>query len=167
MKADFAKSVLAVALLTGAALAGRAQERAEPNPEAPKEVKAVRSAMPVLDPLKATAEWAGYVLDPKLRAAVPEADHVIGSAAAWAKLWGAWRGEEQLPKVDFKEEVLFVFTAVGPNIPCLRLYRVGADVGGTVFQTVKGGPGFGYRIFKVSRKGTASLFGQPIHPCGS
>jgi uncharacterized protein YecE (DUF72 family) len=167
MNAHLARSVLAVSLLTGAACAAHAQEKAEPNPEAPKEVRAVRYAMPVLDPLKPTAEWAGYVLDPKLRAAAPEADRVIVDAAAWAKVWSAWRGQEPLPEVNFKEEVLFVFTAVGPNIPCLKLYCKGANVGGTVFQTVKGGPGFGYRIIKVSRKETNSLFGRPIDPSGS
>src|SRR5262249_28846270 len=90
MKADFAESALAVALLTGAALAARAQEIAQPKPEAPKEVKAVRSEMRVLEPLKPAVEWAGYVPNPKLRAAASEADHVISDAAAWAKLWGAW-----------------------------------------------------------------------------
>jgi hypothetical protein len=167
MKADFARLILAVAVLTGAAWAAHAQEKAEPKPEAPQEVKAVRYPMPVLDPLKPAAEWAGYVLDPKLRTAAPETDPVIADAAAWAKLWGTWRGQEPLPEVNFEEEVLFVFTAIGPNIPCLKLYRVGANVGGTVFQTVKGGPGFGYRVIKVPRKGTDSLFGRLIHSSGS
>jgi hypothetical protein len=87
--------------------------------------------------------------------------------ASRAKLCGAWPRQELLPKGNFEEEALFVFTAIAPNIPCLRLLRVGANVGGTVFQTVKGGPGLGYRIIKVSRKGTDSLFGRPSSPGGS
>jgi hypothetical protein len=166
MRSGFTGSVLAVSLLTAAAWATHAEEKAEPKPEAPNQVKAVHYPMPVLDSQLPAAEWTGYVLDPKLRAAAPEADPVIADAAAWAKLWGAWRGQEPLPEVNFEEEALFVFTALGPNIPCLKLYRVGANVGGTVYQTLRGGPGFGYRIIKVPRKGTASLFGRSIKSCG-
>jgi hypothetical protein len=69
--------------------------------------------MPIHQPLQTTADWSGYVLDGKLRAAAPEEDHVVGDAEIWQKLWKAWNGDKELPKVNFKEEVLFVFTAVG------------------------------------------------------
>ena len=162
MNPDLARTVLAVFLATGAAWATPAQEKVESKPEAPNEVKAVRYAMPILRPLKPAAEWAGVVWDLKLKAAAPEADYVISDAASWAKLWDTWRGKEKLPEVNFKEELLFVFTALGPNVPCLELYRSGSNVCGTVGRTVKGGPGFGYRIVKLPRKGISTFFGQPI-----
>jgi hypothetical protein len=159
MKLTLAMSALVASLAVGAVSAIRGQDKVEP-----KENKVVRPAMPVLQPLRPTANWVGTIPDPKLKAAAPEADHVVSDATTWAQLWLTWRGTEKLPEVNFKEEVLFVFTALGPNIPALRLYVTGSSVSGTVYRTLKGGPGFGYRIIKVPRQGLKTFFGQPLNP---
>src|SRR5262249_1173386 len=127
-----------------------------------KDQKVVRNAMPILKPLQTTADWSGYVLDSKLRAAAPAVDHVVRDATTWQKQWNAWNGDRELPKVNFKEEMLFVFTALGPNIPWLKLHHCEGNVGGTIGRTCKGGPGIGYRIVKVPQKEIKSFFGRPI-----
>ena len=33
----------------------------------------------------------------------------------WARLWRAWRPGENVPAVDFGQELILVFTADGPN----------------------------------------------------
>ena len=162
MMQQFAKSAVAGMLLTGVAGATGPNANPQANQEAPKDEKVVRHAMPILKPLQTTADWSGYVLDRKLRAAAPEVDHVVRDARTWRHLWKAWSGDRELPKVNFKEEVLFVFTALGPNVPSLKLHLWEGNVGGTVRQTCKGGPGFGYRIVKVPQKEIKSLFGRPI-----
>jgi hypothetical protein len=162
MMLQFAKSGVVVILLTALTGTTGPKDNVQANQEAPKDEKVVRYAMPILKPLQTTADWSGCVLDGKLRAAAPEADHVVRDAMTWQKLWKAWNGDRELPKVNFKEEVLFVFTARGPNVPCLELYLCGGNVCGTVGRTCKGGPGFGYRIVKVPQKEIKSLFGRPI-----
>lgn len=123
---------------------------------------AVRHAMPILVPLQTTADWSGHVLEWKLRAAAPERDHVVRDALTWERLWKAWTGDGEVPRVRFQEEVLLVFTAAGPNVPCLKLYLVGGNLCGSVGRTCKGGPGFGYRIVKVPRKALKSFFGEAV-----
>jgi hypothetical protein len=162
MMQEFAKSVVVVMLLTGLTGATGPKDNVQANQAAPKDKKVVRHAMPILKPLQTTADWSGYVLDGKLRATAPEVDHVVRDATTWQKLWKAWNGGRELPKVNFKEEELFVFTALGPNVPCLKLHLLGGNVCGTVGRTCKGGPGFGYRIVKVPQKEIKSFFGRPI-----
>jgi hypothetical protein len=158
MSSILAKLAIAVSLTIGITRCACAQEKAD----APKDVKAVRYAMPINRPLKLTAEWTGVVTDVTLKAAAPEADHLISDAATWAKVWGTWNAKEILPEVNFEKDMLLVFTALGPNVPGLKLNRNGGNINGTVYRTVKGGPGFGYRIIKVPRKGISAFFGDPI-----
>src|SRR5262249_37390801 len=132
MMQQFSKSVAIVMLLTGLTGAAGPKDNVQANQEAPKDQKVVRNAMPILKPLQTTADWSGYVLDSKLRAAAPAVDHVVRDATTWQKQWNAWNGDRELPKVNFKEEMLFVFTALGPNIPCLKLHHCEGNVGGTI-----------------------------------
>jgi hypothetical protein len=128
--------------------------------EAPKPVKVVKQT--VNKPVAPAAEWAGYVTDRKLKSAAPE-DGIINSAMKWEHLWKTWHGENaEVPHVDFKKDVLFVFTSGGPNTPSLRLYVTGRSVTGTVGHTLRGGPGFGYRIVKFARKDVTSFFGRAV-----
>jgi hypothetical protein len=157
MMRQFARSVVVGMLLTGLTGATALEGHLQENQEAPKDKKVVRYTMPL--PFQPSDYWSGYVLDIKLKRTAPE---VVGDAETLRKLWKTWNGDRELPKVNFKEEVLFVFTSLGPNIPCLNLYLCGENVCGTVAHTCKGGPGFGYRIVKVSRKEIKSFFGRPI-----
>jgi hypothetical protein len=162
MMQQCAKSVAVVMLLTGLTGAAGPKDNGQANQQAPQDEKIVRQVMPILQPLQTTTDWSGYVLNGKLRAAAPEVDHVVRDAMTWQKLWKAWNSNRELPEVNFAEEVLFVFTALGPNVPCLKLHLWGGNVGGTVGRTCKGGPGFGYRIVKVPKKEIKSFFGTPI-----
>lgn len=162
MQIALSRSLLAASLVIAMAWASAFPERAGAQPAAPQAVGKAPLAMPHLQPLRPTAEWTGIVLDLKLQAVAPPAKQPIRDAATWAALWHAWRGKEKLPEVNFKEERLFVFTAIGPNIPFLRLYHTGNSVTGTVGQTVKGGPGFGYRIIKLPRQEMSTFLGQPV-----
>jgi hypothetical protein len=128
---------------------------------APKNAKVVRQVAMVYKPFTPMTERCGYVLDNKLRTEAP-ANGVIASAMKWEYLWKRWHGDKELPSVDFKKDVLFVFTSHGPNIPCLRLYLTGRSLRGSVAHTLKGGQGFGYRIIKVERKDVTYFFGQAI-----
>jgi hypothetical protein len=158
MESNFAKLAIASTLAVAIASTARAQEQND----APKDNKVVRYAMPILRPLQPAAEWTGIVTDPTLKAAAPEADHVVADAATWEKLWGTWNANTPLPEDNFEKDMLFVFTALGHNVPSAKLHRIGGHVNGRVYRTVIGGPGFGYRIIKVPRKGITDFFGQPI-----
>jgi hypothetical protein len=152
----------AVSLLLAATLSASAQDQVERLPVPPREVPQVRYNMPVLMPMEFAAAWSDTISDLKKKAAAPAEDHFIADAATWTKLWKAWRGDEKVPTVNFQEEVLFVFTALGPNVPILRLYKNGSHVGGVVARTVKGGPGFGYHIVKVPRAGIKTFFDKTL-----
>jgi len=119
-------------------------------------------AMPVYRPTLPTGDWSGTIIDPKLRAAAPENNHLITDDTTWKAVWKAWGKGEALPEVDFKTEVLLVFTALGPNVPSVNLYEGNGSVTAHVGRTVLGGPGFGYRIVKIPRKGIHSVLGQSI-----
>src|SRR5262249_38775500 len=97
------------------------------------------------------AEWSGVLRDDKLRKEAPK-DPWITDRAAWAKLWRAWRKEEKVPAVDFRKELVLVFTAHGPNQPVLVLTRnARGDVTMAQGGTLLPGRGFGYLIWKVKR----------------
>jgi hypothetical protein len=95
---------------------------------------------------------------------------VIAGPKAWAKLWQAWHPGQQPPAVDFSEELLLVAAGQGPNY--IHLYPLTLDAGDLRFQwgiTEKGGPGFVYRILKVSRAGIKTVNGKllPAEPAAS
>jgi hypothetical protein len=161
MKEFTATCVLVVALATLGHSEIPAQESPKPMPEPPKKVKVVY-LMPKHVSLKVTEQWADLVPDKSLRAIVPNGKGVITDELTWLLVWSAWTGGGNPPQVNFKEEILLVFTSYGPNYPCLNLYRSGKNVIGSVGHTLKGGPGFGYRILKVSRKEIQFFFGEPI-----
>jgi len=157
--AKYAVVLVVLAGLTGAARRGDCDT---PPPEPPKIGVPVRRAMPVLVPLQASAEWSGRVSDQKLRVAAAEGHHVVQDPMVWESIWKTWNGEEKLPEIDFKADLLLVFTSSGPNQVCLKLYVSNGNVNGTVGQTLIGGPGFGYRILQVPRRDVTSFFGKPI-----
>ena len=72
------------------------------------------------------------------------------------------RSSEKNDNPDFKTELLLVYTALGPNVPSVKLYEARGSVTAHVSQTVLGGNGFGYRILKIPRKGIHTVAGQKI-----
>src|SRR4051812_5298885 len=52
-------------------------------------------------------QWSGLLTEKKLTELTP-AQGYIGDAAAWKKLWGAWRPTEKLPEVDFARQLVLV-----------------------------------------------------------
>jgi hypothetical protein len=148
-----------IVLTVGLTQAAWADDGAEPPPPKPP----VRVVLWNPKPLQPTAEWSALVLDLKKRDAAP-AKFFIADAEAWSKLWRTWRGDEQLPEVNFQKEILLVSTALGPNHVILKpVLNPGGNVSLTLGQTVRGGPGFTYRIVSVPRAGVKSVQGQPVN----
>jgi len=121
-------------------------------------------AAEAVKPLK---EWKGTLKDEALRKEAPTqvASHIgyLTDAKAWEKLWKAWRDKEELPKVDFAKELVLVVTVSGPN---QAIVGIGLDGEGDltlgVGSTKVGGPGFGYYLAVVPRKGVKTIDGKPI-----
>ena len=111
--------------------------------------------------IKPSQEWNGKIRDEGLRKAAPK-NGFLTDAKAWKNLWKAWRGKEELAKVDFKKNLVLVATAGGPNIPFGTVALDKGNLTMGVGATKIGGPGFGYRIVVVSRKGVKKVFGKPL-----
>lgn len=126
-------------------------------------VSIVLSCTAVAAPLvRPAGMWGGKVRDKSHRNLAPQSGF-IADAATWKKVWTAWRPGDRLPKVDFDNELILVGTVPGPNIVILRPTVDGS--GNLRFQvagTKIGGPGFGYKFIRVSRKGVKSVNGKPV-----
>ena len=94
---------------------------------------------------------------------VEPADNFIVNQEAWAKLWKAWRGQEAVPALDFKKQMVLVFTADGPNsVGCTPTADGKGNVRGDAMSTMIGGPGFGYLMLCISREGVKTVNGKPL-----
>jgi hypothetical protein len=83
---------------------------------------------------------------------------------AWAKLWKAWRGKEELPKVDFEKQLVLVRAVPGAINMIdldLKLSEKG-ELKGDFKATEIGGPGFAYLIVVIDRAGIKSYNGKII-----
>jgi hypothetical protein len=112
------------------------------------------------------AEWKGGSSkrqDDNLWRAAPPGG-VIADAKSWAKLWAAWHSGQKAPAVDFTRELILVAAGPGPNL--IRIGKlplsVKGDLGFLWSITERGGPGFVYRILKVSRAGVRSVNGKAL-----
>ncbi|MEI7731855.1 MAG: hypothetical protein WCO56_19945 [Verrucomicrobiota bacterium] len=88
----------------------------------------------------------------------------ITNAKAWAKLWKAWRGQEELPPIDFQKQLVLVgATACAGNqiSPGFTLDAKG-DLKGGFMSTMMAGPGFAYAIAVINRAAVKTYNGQPI-----
>jgi hypothetical protein len=91
-------------------------------------------------------------------------DGVIAGPKAWAKLWKAWYGDKEAPKVDFKKEVVLVAAGSGPNIIQIEELKL-SDKGDLQFKwsiTERGGDGFVATILKVKREGVKTVNGKKL-----
>ena len=121
------------------------------------------AAAPVVEP---TGMWSGKIKDESLRKLAPKSGF-IADAETWKKLWTAWRPDEEMPKVDFTKELILVGTVPGPNQVVMRTTLTDkGNVKLIVFGTEIAGPGFGYKLIKISRQGVKTVNGKAIEAKG-
>jgi hypothetical protein len=88
----------------------------------------------------------------------------IANQKDWEKLWKAWRGKEELPKIDFDKQLVTVGTATGSTNTLLPKIDL-SDEGDLRFNfgfTQDGSPGFAYMILVIDREGIKTINGKPI-----
>jgi hypothetical protein len=117
-------------------------------------------------PVKPVKEWGGSFPkneDEKLRKEYP-AGGCLASEKAWAKLWKAWRGKEELPKVDFEKQLVIVACTLGARNKIEARFKLDAtgDLKGLMSATEIGGPGFVYLIMVLDRAGVKTYNGKTI-----
>lgn len=114
--------------------------------------------------LQPSAQWTGVFKNEGPRSALPEGN-LIAEEESWAKLWKAWRPEEELPEVDFAESIVYVGTAPGPNRTLFSASRAAdGELRITLGGTKIGGPGFGYVLAVLPREGLETYQGKPLPP---
>jgi len=96
----------------------------------------------------------------------------IDQPAAWEKLWRAWRGKEELPKIDFEKELVVVGTRKShdhrSSIYTLLtkegdlLIGVAAELDNPLGYKSEKHPLFGYHIGVINRAGVKSVGGKPL-----
>ena len=114
--------------------------------------------------IKPTQRFTGKIQDPSLRTYQP-ANGIVKTDAHWRKLWGAWRPNEALKKIDFSTQFVLVETASGPNNVFSN--RIILDDKGALSyetaSTLADGPGFGYLILVLPKAGIVTVNGKPVH----
>ena len=137
-------------LLTGATLSGLGCDR---DPQAGP-----------YSPLPIVREWRGEAAI-ELRPQAPASGYVA-SPEAWDKLWRALRGDEPLPEVDFRHELIIVAAGRDPNSvsACMQVNRSGdVKLWCTTTTLYYDNPlSFRYHFASVSRGGLRSVGGVPI-----
>ncbi len=127
----------------------------------------VPSAAPAGEkPVKAVKEWKGKFLakeDEPLMKEAPKSGYLTDQKS-WGKLWKAWRGKEELPRLDFEKQLVLVGAAeCGRNTigADFKLDDKG-DLKGGFMATEIGGPGFVYVIVVVDRSDIKTYNGKAI-----
>jgi hypothetical protein len=106
--------------------------------------------------------WNGRIADHGLIRRAPESGFIL-EAAGWAALWRAWRPGEAVAPVDFTTQMVLVFTADGPNsVGCEPRLDARGHVLAPAMSTLIGGPGFGYLLQCIPRKGVRAVNGHPL-----
>jgi hypothetical protein len=131
-----------------------------------KNALGMRAVLLVL-PLMATVYgdegiWTGVARNGSLRSVVPKAG-CITDADTWTLVWETWRPDQRVPEVDFEKEIVLVRTVSGPNRTAGKPTK--DDEGNVTFRaisTLRGGPGFGYILAKISAEGVKTINGEPF-----
>ncbi len=115
-------------------------------------------------PVKPLEDWKGVSRKNELRKVAPESGFITDQET-WTKVWKAWRGNAEVPKVNFSRDLILVSTVNGPNriLMAMELDAKG-DLKVRSAGTKIGGPGFGYALVKVLRAGVRSVNGTPLNP---
>ncbi|QDU76080.1 hypothetical protein Pan97_31250 [Bremerella volcania] len=104
----------------------------------------------------------GKIADASLEKLAPKSGFIT-DAKTFAKLWKAWRADEAVPEIDFSKDLVLVGLADGPNLVMFQpKLQDDGDLKYVVASTRMAGPGFGYRLVKISRKGVKTVNGQSI-----
>ena len=116
--------------------------------------------------VKVEQEWKGGSDEKKNNDAWKQASQngVITGPKAWEKLWKAWQFSKELPQADFEKDLFLVAACPGPNSIIVSDLQL-SDKGDLKFQysfTEKAGPGFRYRILRVSRVGITTVNGNGL-----
>lgn len=113
-------------------------------------------------PVQPIVQWKGKIKDESLMKLSPERGFIT-EQKDWEKLWKIWRPNEDVPKIDFKTELIIVGSAGGPNLIFMKpVLDEEGNLRYEVAATEVAGPGFGYTILKVSRKGVQKINGKPL-----
>jgi hypothetical protein len=112
--------------------------------------------------VKPIKEWGKILNDETLKNAAPAKGYVT-DAKTLAKLWEAWKVNNKMPKVDFAKVLVLVATSGGPNALSVDVHL--DDEGNLTTmcrQTLKDGPGFGYKIIVIKRDGIKTIGGRTL-----
>ena len=126
-------------------------------------VLVLASALVVATSIEPTDHWDGIIADESLQKLVPVKKGFIADAKSLTRVWKAWRPDEKVPKIDFTKDLIVVGVVTGPNRVMIQpsLDEKG-DLRLIIESTEVEGPGFGYRLLKVSREGVKSVNGKPV-----
>jgi hypothetical protein len=115
--------------------------------------------------IKPTEEIRGKFVDdkdlPKMKAAPA---NPITDEKEFAKLWKEWKGDEALPKIDFKKQFAMTGTticAANRIFGGFTLSKEG-DLKSTFGSTLIGGPGFAWVIYVLDREGVKTVGGKAL-----
>jgi hypothetical protein len=112
-------------------------------------------------PVKLLQTWQAKLKDETLKKAAP-ASGFLANAKDFEALWKAWRPDEKVPAVDFKQNLVLVGLADGPNQAGIRATLDDGNLKVLVQQTLIGGPGFGYQLAVVPRAGIKTINGKDV-----
>ncbi len=107
-------------------------------------------------------KWSGMHKDEKLQKESPATGYVT-NARSFAKLWMAWRGDEKVPEVNFKDEIVVVGTAAGPNdVTVIPQLDQKGNLAILARASLVEGSGFGYQLVVIKRAGIKTIKGKEI-----
>lgn len=106
--------------------------------------------------------WQGTSRNDDLRDEAPGRPFIV-EQETWQRVWTAWRPRQEVPEIDFEQDLVLVATVRGPN----RLFGPvflgpNGNVRMRLASTKVGGPGFGYLLMRVAREGIVSVNGKSI-----
>src|SRR5262245_3727436 len=115
--------------------------------------------------IKVEKVWDGEIRLALRRQAPPKG--FIANEKAWAKLWMAYRGNDELPKIDFDEQMILVVVTNDPNDigPGRLILNRSGDLSVSIVSTLMGfaNPETCKYIFMlISREGVKSINGAPV-----
>ena len=107
-------------------------------------------------------DWTGIGKTDKLADEAPKSG-LITDAKTFEKVWKAWRGAEELPKIDFEKQfVVVTLSRGGPNRPRISATLDEGALKIMSISTLIGGDGFGYSLAVFDRKGVKTVGAEKL-----